>query len=74
MNHFKPEKVGTKVYGKMMKRMQVLEEGRILAKEARNWWNELETGGFMAQKGLWNVAKEKCWKTEVLNQKKTEIN
>ena len=59
----------------MLKRIEVLEEGRIPAKEARNWkiegqnktitrkyrrlWTEFETGGCMAQKGLWNVAKER---------------
>ena len=68
-NCCKPEQVGTKEHGKMLKRIQILEEGRIPAKEARNWkieglkrrstrkeyrrlWNEFETGGFMAQKGL----------------------
>ena len=34
---FRREQVGTKEYGKMLKRIQVLEEGRISAKEARNW-------------------------------------
>ena len=33
----KPEHVGTKEYGKMFKRIQVLEDGRVPAKEARNW-------------------------------------
>ena len=28
-------------------------------KERRGLWNEFDTGGFMAQKGLWNVAREK---------------
>ena len=28
----------------------------------------------MAQKGLWNVAEEKCWKIKVHCPKKTEIN
>ena len=37
MNRCKPEQVGTKEYGKMSKRIQVLEDGRVLAKEARNW-------------------------------------
>ena len=60
----------------MLKRIQILENGRVPAKEARNlkiqghkrritrkefkrWWNEFEMQGFMTQKGLWNVAKEK---------------
>ena len=33
----KPEQTGTKAYGKMSKRIQVHEDGRIPAKEARNW-------------------------------------
>ena len=36
-NCCKPEQVGTKEYGKMLKRIQVLEDGRVRAKEARNW-------------------------------------
>ena len=76
MNCCKQEQATTKEYDKILTRIQVLEDGRMLAKEARNWkiegqkkritreeyrrlWNEFETGGFMAQKGLWNVAKEK---------------
>ena len=40
MNCCKLEKVGTEEYGKMVKRIQDLEEGRIPTKEARNWKNE----------------------------------
>ena len=82
MNCCKPEQVGTKEHGKMWKRIQILEDGRILAKEARNWkieglnrritrkefrslWNELEKEAFMAQKGLWNVARQRMLRTEV---------
>ena len=60
----------------MLKRIQVLESGRVPAKEARNWMIELqkrrntrkeyqrllkkfEMEGFMAQKGSWNLAREK---------------
>ena len=61
----------------MLKRIQVLEDGRVPAKEARNWriegrkrritskeyqrplLNKFEMEGFMAQKGLWNLAGEK---------------
>ena len=35
MNRCKPEKVGPKEYGKMLNRIQVLEEGSISAREAR---------------------------------------
>ena len=31
------EQMGTKEFGKMMKRIQTLEEGRVPAKEANNW-------------------------------------
>ena len=37
MNCCKPEQVGTKEYGKMFERIQVLEDGRVPVKEARNW-------------------------------------
>ena len=37
MNCCKPEQVGTKEHGKMLKRIQVFEDGRVPAKEARNW-------------------------------------
>ena len=33
----KREQMGTKEYGKMLKRTQVLEDGRVPAKEARSW-------------------------------------
>ena len=71
-----PEPMGTKEFGKMVKRIQTLEEGRVPAKEAENWrsegkkkeitrkeyqrlLNKFEKEGLMAQKGLWNLAKEK---------------
>ena len=37
MNCCKPEQVGTKEYGKMVKRIQIFGDGRIPANEARNW-------------------------------------
>ena len=37
MNCCKPELVGTKEHGKMLKRIQILEDGRVPAKEANNW-------------------------------------
>ena len=36
----KPELVGTKEHGKMLKRTQILEDGRVPAKEAKNWKTE----------------------------------
>ena len=57
-------------------RFRVLEDGRVLATEARNWriegeksrvarkeyqrlLNNFELEGFVAQKGLWNLVREK---------------
>ena len=37
MNCRRPEQMGTKEYGKMLKRIQTFEDGRVLAKEAKNW-------------------------------------
>ena len=37
MNCCKPEQVRTKEYGKMLKRIQVLQDGRVPAKEASTW-------------------------------------
>ena len=36
MNCRRPEQMGTKEYGKMLKRIHTLEDGRVLAKEANN--------------------------------------
>ena len=73
------EKMDDKEFGNMMKRIQILEEGRVPAKEVKNWriegekkritrkefqrlLNNFEMEGSMAQKGLWNLAKEKTMK------------
>ena len=40
MNCFKPEQEGTKEHGKMLQRFQILEDGRFLPKEAKNWKTE----------------------------------
>ena len=37
MNCCRPEKMGIEEFGKMRKRIQTLEEGRVPAKEAKNW-------------------------------------
>ena len=37
MNCCRSEQVGTKEYGKMLKRIRILEDTRAPAKEARNW-------------------------------------
>ena len=36
MNCCRPEQMGTKEFGKMLKKNQTLEEGRVPAKEAKN--------------------------------------
>ena len=57
----------------MLKQMQILEDGRIpakdlkieggkrrsIGKEYKRLLNEFEVGGIMAQTGLWNLAREK---------------
>ena len=37
LNRCKPEPMGTQEYAKMLKRVQVLEDGGVPAKEARSW-------------------------------------
>ena len=71
-----PEPMGTQGYGKMLKIIRVLEDGRVPAEEARNWriegqkrritrkeylrlLNKFEMDCFIAQKGLWNLVREK---------------
>ena len=67
MNCCKPEQVGTRDYGKMSNMTHIFADGRIPARESSNWKirriitrNEFEAGGFMAQKGQWNLAKRRC--------------
>ena len=74
MNCCKPEQVGTKEYGKMLKRIQVLKDGRVPAREARNWkiegqktrkeyhrlLDEFEMEGSMAQKRIVEARWRKC--------------
>ena len=43
MNCCKPELMGTKEYGKMLKRIQDLEDSGVPAKEARSWRIEGQT-------------------------------
>ena len=78
LKYCEPEQLGTQEFDKMMNRIQTLE-GRVPAKEAKNWSvegekkiitrkeykrlvNNFEMEGLMAQKGLWNLAKEKIMK------------
>ena len=42
VNCCRPEQMGTKEFGNMVKRMQILEEGRVPAKETKNWRIEEE--------------------------------
>ena len=37
VNCCRPEQMGTKEFGKMMNRIQSLEEGRVPVTEAKNW-------------------------------------
>ena len=79
INWCKLEQMGTKEHGKLIKRIQTPEDGRVPAKEAKDWRiegqkkritrkeyqrlvNKFEMEGFMARKGLWNLAKENTLK------------
>ena len=75
MDCCKPEQVGTKEYGKIKriqifedgwvsakeaKNWKIEgQKRRSTRKEYGRLWNEFETEGFMAQKGLWNIARER---------------
>ena len=77
INRFKSEYMDTKEYGTMLKRILILEEERVPAKNARGWTiegqkktrvtrkeckrlrEEFEVGGFVAQKGSWNITKKR---------------
>ena len=37
LNCCRPEQVGTKEYGRMLKRIQILEDCRVPVKEAKDW-------------------------------------
>ena len=50
MNCCKPEKMGTQEFGKMLKRILILEEGRIPAKEGRGWKIERLKGRITSKK------------------------
>ena len=71
MNYCQPEQMGTKEYGKMSKRIQVLEDGRVPAKKAKKF----EMEGFMAHKELWNLAREEVMRDRgVLPQEEGDVN
>ena len=70
--------MGTKEFGKMMKRIQILEEARVPSQRGKELENRkrkekncekrkrpiniFEMDCLMAQKGLWNLEKEKIMK------------
>ena len=56
MNCCRQEQVSTKEHVKMLKQIQIYEGGRFLPK--RQQIGKVE--GFMAQKGLWNLARNKA--------------
>ena len=49
MNCCKPELVGTKKHGRKLKRIQILEDGRVPAKEAKNWKFEGQRGELLGR-------------------------
>ena len=88
VNSCEPEQVGTKEYGKMLKRTKVLEDGRVPAKEAINWkieeyqrvLNKFEVEGFMGQKRIvesgWGkgaAGQERCLRKKVTSLENTRL-
>ena len=90
MNCCKPEQMGTKEYGKMLKRIQVLEGCRVPTKDARSWriagqkrrvtrkeyqrlLNKFKMEGFMAQKRLWNLVREKIRDKRALPKEEGDV-
>ena len=82
--------MGTKECGRMLSRIQTLEEGRVPTKEAKNWriegakkritrkeyqrlLNKFKMECLMAQKGLWNLAKEKMKERGELTNEKGDV-
>ena len=75
VNCCRPEQMGTKEFSKMMKRIQILEEGRVPAKEAKNRKIDGEKKRITRKEkrgcstilkwkafmaqGMWNLVKEK---------------
>ena len=54
---------GGEVPGRNAKRWKAEGENRkVTRKERKRAREEFEIGGFMAQKRLWNIAKNECWK------------
>ena len=49
------------------------DKKRTTRKEYRRLWTEFEAGGFMTQKDLWKVARERMSGTEVHYLRKREI-
>ena len=80
MNACEPEQAGTEEHGKMLKRIQILEDGRlkrqkigklkekrrITRKEHTRLRNEFEMGGFMAQK---DRSMESCQRENTAGQR-----
>ena len=72
-NCCRPEQMDTKEFDEMMKRLQILEEGRVPAKEAKNWRIEGQKRGITRKdyKRLLNsfemeglMAKKGLWNNE----------
>ena len=63
MNCCKPEEMGTKRFGRMLKRIQTLEEGRVPAKETKSWRIEVKGRELRERsiRGFWPRLKWKVW-------------
>ena len=56
--------MGTQGYGKMLKRIQILEDGRVPSKGGKKIvskaFEQIQDGRFHVEKGSWNLARNKA--------------
>ena len=58
----KPEQPGTKEYGKMLKRIHILGDGRVPAKEGENWKTEGQKKEELREKSIRGFQISLKWK------------
>ena len=89
MNCCRLEQVSTKEHGKKLKRIRILEDGRVPAKGGKQWkieghrritrkefqrlLNKFEMEGFMVQKGLLNLAKKRSFSKRCMPRQEGDV-
>ena len=64
MNYCKPEKMGTKEYGKLLMRIEVFKDGRVPAKEASSWRIEGQKRRISTKEYQRHLKKFAIWRTK----------